>query len=43
MPPENKDAAVFSVRFNGKWALLHRPVSGMEDARQISGYPFPRI
>ncbi|AKB28968.1 hypothetical protein MSSIT_2249 [Methanosarcina siciliae T4/M] len=28
MPPENKDAALFPVRFNGKWALLHRPVSG---------------
>lgn len=27
LPPENKDAAVFPVRFNGRWAMLHRPVS----------------
>ncbi|MFX1364847.1 MAG: glycosidase [Promethearchaeota archaeon] len=26
MPPENKDAALFSIRFNGLWALIHRPV-----------------
>lgn len=26
LPPENKDAALFPVRFNGKWAMLHRPV-----------------
>ena len=26
MPPENKDAALFPRRFNGLWALLHRPV-----------------
>ena len=25
MPPDNKDAAVFPVRFNGKWAMIHRP------------------
>jgi len=25
LPPDNKDAAVFPVRFNGKWAMLHRP------------------
>ncbi len=25
LPPENKDAAVFPVRFNGNWAMLHRP------------------
>jgi len=25
MPPDNKDAALFPVRFNGKWAMLHRP------------------
>jgi predicted GH43/DUF377 family glycosyl hydrolase len=33
MPPENKDAAIFPVRFKGKWALLHRPVSGMAGAK----------
>jgi predicted GH43/DUF377 family glycosyl hydrolase len=27
LPPENKDAALFPVRFNGMWAMLHRPVS----------------
>jgi len=26
MPPEDKDAALFPVRFNGRWALIHRPV-----------------
>ncbi|MHC1754595.1 MAG: glycosidase [Methanosarcina sp.] len=25
LPPDNKDAALFPLRFNGKWALLHRP------------------
>jgi predicted GH43/DUF377 family glycosyl hydrolase len=25
LPPDNKDAAVFPIRFNGKWALIHRP------------------
>ena len=33
LPPENKDAAVFPVRFNGRWAMLHRPVSGMAGAK----------
>ena len=27
MPPEDKDAAVFPVRFNDRWAMLHRPVA----------------
>jgi predicted GH43/DUF377 family glycosyl hydrolase len=27
MPPEDKDAALFPVQFNGRWAMLHRPVS----------------
>jgi predicted GH43/DUF377 family glycosyl hydrolase len=26
MPPDDKDAALFPVRFNGRWAMLHRPV-----------------
>lgn len=26
MPPEDKDAALLPVRFNGRWALIHRPV-----------------
>lgn len=28
LPPENKDAALFPVRFGGRWAMLHRPVPG---------------
>jgi predicted GH43/DUF377 family glycosyl hydrolase len=27
MPPEDKDAALFPVRFEGRWAMLHRPVA----------------
>lgn len=26
MPPEDKDAALFPRRFNGRWLMLHRPV-----------------
>jgi predicted GH43/DUF377 family glycosyl hydrolase len=26
-PPEDKDAALFPVRFGGRWALIHRPVT----------------
>ena len=33
LPPENKDSAVFPVRFNGRWAMLHRPVSCMYGAK----------
>ncbi len=25
IPPEDKDAAIFPVRFDGRWALIHRP------------------
>jgi predicted GH43/DUF377 family glycosyl hydrolase len=27
MPPNDKDAALFPIRFNGKWAMIHRGVS----------------
>ncbi len=27
MPPEDKDAAVFPLKFKGRYAMLHRPVS----------------
>ncbi|MDP2173478.1 MAG: hypothetical protein Q8M98_02390 [Candidatus Cloacimonadaceae bacterium] len=27
MPPEDKDAALFPVKFGGRWAMLHRPVT----------------
>ena len=26
LPPENKDAALFPVKFAGRWALIHRPM-----------------
>ncbi|MFA5239583.1 MAG: glycosidase [Phycisphaerae bacterium] len=29
MPPEDKDAALFPVKFKGRWAMLHRPVPRM--------------
>ncbi|GAU08293.1 glycosidase [Desulfoplanes formicivorans] len=29
LPPANKDAALFPARFNGRWAMLHRPVPGV--------------
>lgn len=32
MPPENKDAALFPVKFEGRWALLHRPVTTVAGA-----------
>ncbi len=28
-PPEDKDAALFPVRFGGRWALVHRPAPAM--------------
>jgi predicted GH43/DUF377 family glycosyl hydrolase len=33
MPPEDKDAALLPRRFNGRWALIHRPVSGFPGSR----------
>lgn len=27
MPPEDKDAAMFPRRINGKWVLIHRPIA----------------
>jgi predicted GH43/DUF377 family glycosyl hydrolase len=32
MPPDDKDAALFPVRFNGRWAMIHRPVSRAAEA-----------
>jgi predicted GH43/DUF377 family glycosyl hydrolase len=34
MPPEDKDAALFPVRFDGRWAMFHRPVAKLAN---ISG------
>ena len=28
MPPDDKDAALFPVKFKGRWAMLHRPAPG---------------
>lgn len=33
MPPEDKDAALFPRRFNGRWALIHRPVSNFPNSK----------
>lgn len=32
-PPEDKDAAFFPRQFNGRWALIHRPVSQVAGAK----------
>lgn len=35
LPPENKDAALFPAKFNGRYAMLHRPVPGSSFGRHI--------
>jgi hypothetical protein len=35
MPPEDKDAAVFSRRFEGRYAMIHRPVSAGSSGAHI--------
>lgn len=35
LPPENKDAALLPVRFDGRWAMLHRPVTRMAGGAHI--------
>ncbi len=36
MPPENKDAALFPVKFKGRYAMLHRPApSSSESGKHI--------
>ena len=32
MPPEDKDAALFPIKFKGRYAMLHRPVSTFSGA-----------
>jgi predicted GH43/DUF377 family glycosyl hydrolase len=34
MPPEDKDAALFPVKFKGRYAMLHRPVPAIGGARK---------
>src|SRR5207248_5551772 len=33
MSPEDKDAAFFPRQFNGRWALIHRPVPHLSGAK----------
>jgi predicted GH43/DUF377 family glycosyl hydrolase len=33
MPPEDKDAALFPIKFAGRWALIHRPVPHFPGAK----------
>lgn len=35
LPPENKDAALLPLRFNGRYAMLHRPVPAMGSGAHI--------
>jgi len=30
LPPENRDAAIFPRQFQGRWAMIHRPVNAQE-------------
>lgn len=33
LPPESTGGSIFPVKFNGRWAILHRQVSGMVGAK----------
>jgi predicted GH43/DUF377 family glycosyl hydrolase len=35
MPPEDKDASLFPVRFGNRWAMIHRPVSVMSGSADM--------
>ncbi|SDE97465.1 glycosidase [Terriglobus roseus] len=39
MPPEDKDAALFPRKINGKWALIHRPMTALGAHMWISYSP----
>lgn len=39
MPPEDKDAALFPIRIDGKWAMIHRPMSPTRAHMWISYSP----
>lgn len=39
MSPEDKDAALFPRRFNGRWLLIHRPVTGLGAHMWLSQSP----
>lgn len=33
LPPDNKDAALFPVKFNRKWAIIHRPAATIHNLK----------
>ena len=37
MPPEDKDAALFPRRFQGKWLLIHRPIGARLTSEEEAG------
>jgi predicted GH43/DUF377 family glycosyl hydrolase len=39
MPPEDKDAALFPIRIDGNWAMIHRPMSPARAHMWISYSP----
>ncbi len=39
MPPEDKDAALLPYRIDGKWAMIHRPISASRGHMWISYSP----
>ncbi|MFC1766270.1 glycosidase [Planctomycetota bacterium] len=39
MPPSNKDACLFPRKFNGRWAMLHRPDAGGVENIWIASSP----
>lgn len=40
MPPEDKDAALFPRRFDGRWLLIHRPVAQFPGAQANIWYSY---
>lgn len=38
-PPEDKDAALLPMRFNGRWLLIHRPQTGLYSSIWLSESP----
>lgn len=38
MPPDDKDAALFPEKFDGRWALLHRPAPQSDAAGRVGSH-----
>jgi len=38
MPPDDKDAALFPCKFDGRWALLHRPASQTDGSGRVGAH-----